>query len=127
MTAFYLTLFKPLKPGDAEWHMEWTLCDWDETVDAICGGDFADFKVSRVLEITPSANSQSNGLCRDMSFMVAHAVCQRTHEKEYVPDEYTRTFLEDHGYVDWYGNDDDEPRDRSDYREHNVLNRAQQF
>jgi len=102
MSPFYLTLFQPLKPGETEWHREWTLCSFEETVDAICGGDFADFRVSRVLEFTPPANAQTDGLCRDMTAMIAFAVCRLTHEKEYEPDEYTRDFIEAHGFTHWY-------------------------
>ncbi len=97
MAAFYLTLFKPLKPGDGEWHMEWNLLNRDETVDAICGGDFADFKVSRVLRIDPD-----NGKCADETSAIAQCVCSRTHEKQYRPDDYTRAFLEAHGFDGWF-------------------------
>ena len=96
-SPFYLTLFKPTKPGEAEWHMEWTLCSFRETVDAICGGDFADFKVSRVLMVDPVA-----GKCTDITRETAKEVCVLTHEKEYAPDAYTREFMEAHGFDDWF-------------------------
>lgn len=97
MTAFYLTLFKPTRPGQAEWHLEWPLCDREETITAICGGDFADFKVSRVLRIDPVA-----GLSADVTADIADGVCALTHEKQYRPDDYTRAFLEAHGFDGWF-------------------------
>lgn len=97
MSPFYLTLFHPLRPGETEWHLEWTLCSFDETVDAICGGDFADFQVSRVLRIELDV-----GKCADITAVVAHHVCDMTHKKQYAPDNYTRDFIESHGFTHWY-------------------------
>lgn len=97
MTAFYLTLFKPLKPGDGEWHMEWTLLDFRGTVNAICGGDFADFEVSRVLRVDPVG-----GFCTDWTSQIAEDVCSLTHHKQYRPDANTRAFLEAHGFDGWF-------------------------
>lgn len=94
---FYLTLFHPLKPGEGEWHREWTLCSFEETADAICGGDFADFKVSRVLKIDPVT-----GQCADVTKAIAEEVCDLTHKKEYAPDSYTRDFIEMNGFSHWY-------------------------
>lgn len=96
-SPFYLTLFKPTKPGDAEWHMEWTLCSFEETVDAICGGDFADFKVSRVLFVDAAHNE-----CIDVTRMIAKQVCEMTNDKQYRPDANTREFMEAHGFTGWF-------------------------
>ena len=102
MTAFYLTLFKPTRPGEAEWHLEWPLCDREETVNAICGGDFADFKVSRVLYFAPPTEGMTNGICCDVTAEIAKGVCDLTHDKQYRPDANTRDFLEAHGFDGWF-------------------------
>lgn len=99
MTAKLITFFKNYSAKCPEdWITEGALMTEDETIHAICGGDYDHWEISKIIEIDLDAMT-----IKDVTSHIAMEVCAHTFTSRYEPNYKVLTdFLTKHGFTDWY-------------------------